>query len=385
MLYPFKRNDIFKNRIKTHPKCDFLIYDRKAYYNFKGTVTGQITSSVFPSPGSVNLYEMNIDRAPADYIYPFVTKDGSLATFKTISTSDFNSDFQYGDTITGSYRMESSLDHTFYAASAARPYIDALRNTLDYRAIRSKHLEYNGSHGDKSTQPLSLISVPSIFYGSSIKKGTVECKFYISGTLAGHLKDINENGELIQILPVGSTGSGSVGGVVLYEEGFLIMTGAWALDAGHTEPYVAGAAATTPKWEYFGSHGSTGVGENLISSSFGISFEGTNYIPTLTMLAHAPKGELNHSNNPTFITHGQEQKLSPTTGSRGYVENSSITIKNTVESLYADPTGSFRKQTYISKIGIYDENRNLIGVAKLAKPLRKREIDAYTFKLKLDF
>ena len=41
--------------------------------------------------------------------------------------------------------------------------------------------------------------------------------------------------------------------------------------------------------------------------SWGLSFSGTNYIPTLTMLAHAPKGELNHSNNPTFLEHGQDQ------------------------------------------------------------------------------
>ena len=60
-------------------------------------------------------------------------------------------------------------------------------------------------------------------------------------------------------------------------------------------------------------------------------------------------------------------------------------IKNIVSSSFADPTGSFEKQVYISKIGLYDKDRNLIGIAKLATPVRKREIDSYTFKLKLDF
>ena len=32
-----------------------------------------------------------------------------------------------------------------------------------------------------------------------------------------------------------------------------------------------------------------------------MEFEGINYIPTITMEALAPKGELNHSNNPTFV------------------------------------------------------------------------------------
>jgi hypothetical protein len=35
-------------------------------------------------------------------------------------------------------------------------------------------------------------------------------------------------------------------------------------------------------------------------------------------------------------------------------------------------------------VGIFDEDKNLIGVAKLANPVMKKEIDEYTFKLKLD-
>ena len=42
------------------------------------------------------------------------------------------------------------------------------------------------------------------------------------------------------------------------------------------------------------------------------------------------------------------------------------------------------RQTFISKIGIYDENKNLIAIAKLATPLRKEEKDEFVFKLKLD-
>ena len=33
---------------------------------------------------------------------------------------------------------------------------------------------------------------------------------------------------------------------------------------------------------------------------------------------------------------------------------------------------------------IYDKDKNLIGIAKMATPVRKTESDQYTFKLKLD-
>ena len=113
------------------------------------------------------------------------------------------------------------------------------------------------------------------------------------------------------------------------------------------------------------------------------------------MLAHAKKGELNHSNNPTYIKYNQ-QKHFTSTGSAAaayswggdtmdsYIENKELQIKNTVKSKYAYHSASFEKQTYISKIGIYDKDRNLIAVAKLATPVRKREDEEYTFKLKLD-
>ena len=59
-------------------------------------------------------------------------------------------------------------------------------------------------------------------------------------------------------------------------------------------------------------------------------------------------------------------------------------IKNVVSSSFANHTASFSKETYISKIGIYDENRNLIAIAKLATPVKKTDARGLTFKLKLD-
>ena len=102
------------------------------------------------------------------------------------------------------------------------------------------------------------------------------------------------------------------------------------------------------------------------------------------MLAHAKRGYLNWSNNPTHIEYGQI--TGSATGSTFYKESDSIAIKNTISSSFAscDYTASFKKQTFINKIGIYDKDRNLIAIAKVATPVRKLETDEYTFKLKLD-
>ena len=391
--YTFNENDTFYNRIETHPYVQFYINDSKIYYNNKQEREGKFTQNEKHIPvGSISLYELNIDRPSGHLIYPFITKGGSRTAFKTVSLKDFNQ-FQYGDTISGSYPLDAGISRDYFDGATAdvvgttvnKPMLFALKNTLNYYKYLSRHYEYNSSYfgWDKGAQNMSFISIPSIFYGSSIKKGTMSLKFYITGTLAAECKDIKRNGELVQTGPLGSTGSGSVAGVVLYNEGFVLLTGSWNI-SGHQEDYVVGGGNTTAKWIYFGTTGSY-PSHNVPSSSFDMSFQGTNHVPVLTMLAHAPKGQLNHSNNPTYIEYVDRKKRGqPRAGKYRFAEWSDIEIKNTISSSFADPTGSFEKQTYISRIGIYDKDKNLIGVAKVANPVKKTEDREFTFKLKLD-
>jgi hypothetical protein len=335
---------------------------------------------------------MNIDRSGSDWgpsapgklgadIYPFVTKDGSQSGFKTTSTSNFNSDFAYGDQMTGSYPLSASISADLHT-STTRPRIVALRNTLNYyKTTLSPYYDYlYYSASDAGINTVNLISIPSIFYGSSIKKGTVDLKFYVSGTLIGQLKDEKQDGELIQTGPAGSTGSGSVAGTILYNEGFIALTASHNLHSEVKDYYTGSGGTEDPSWTFFALTGSSAV-----SASFNISFQGTNYVPTLTMFAHANRGELNHSNNPTFLDYDYTGSHIPVTGAAQFVERKDIPIKNVVKTPWIEPTGSFTKTTYISKIALYDEKKNLIAIAKLAKPVKKTEDRDFTFKLKLDF
>ena len=103
------------------------------------------------------------------------------------------------------------------------------------------------------------------------------------------------------------------------------------------------------------------------------------------MFAHANRGELNHSNNPTFLDYGSTGSHIPVTGAAQFVERKDVPIRNIVKTPWIEPSGSFKKTTYISKIALYDEKKNLIGIAKLATPVKKTEDRDFTFKLKLDF
>ena len=136
--------------------------------------------------------------------------------------------------------------------------------------------------------------------------------------------------------------------------------------------------AVNPSWFNFGVTGSTAKAPN---SSFHLQLSGTSYIDTLTMFAHARENKLNYSNNPTFLTSSIYQYTAESTV---FTENPENKIKNIVSSSHSTYSASFEPITYISKVGIYDEDRNLIAIASVARPVRKREKDSYTFKLKLD-
>ena len=391
-LYKFKQSDVLHNTIKVHPQNQFFIFDRKLYYNLETPEPGVFIDPVKHVPqGHLSLYELNIDRPPDPdplLVYPFVNKGGNLLSFKTVSGKEFWAKL-WGDKASNTYPLSASLSIDRLDGDHVR--IGALKNTINYYAPLSRHYVFNSpatelyrDFGD-FTKKTNLISIPSIFYGSSIKKGSIELNFYITGTLLAQLRDEKRNGELIQTAPVGSSRYGCTEGIVLYNEGFLLLTGSDFLHAEHKEKY-DGTNLSRPVWNVFGTTGSSGAnGQNVVSSSFAINFSGSDYINTITMLAHASKGELNHSNNPTYLKSGSVHgHLNPHFSPIRYKEDETLQIKNVVSSSYADPTGSFQKTTYISKIGIYDKDKNLIAITKLASPIKKSPNRDFTFKLKLD-
>ena len=302
-----------------------------------------------------------------------------MSSFSTVSTSDFNLDFVFGDEIQGSYPLTASIsvdryDTAFIGDKKKRLF--ALKNTLDYYTTLSPHFAYSSSFSDKTAEKLNIISIPSIFYGNSIQKGSVRLKYYVTGNLIAEAADKLNNGVLYQTTASGDTATDGIIGLVLYNEGFIILTSSTGIH-WHKEAYGTGAGEVSASWHYFGVTSSLAGSP---SSSFALNFNGENYIQTVTMFAHAKERKLNFSNNPTFLS----SSITAVSQSEIYHEDAEMPIKNIVSSSYKNHSASFKPITYISKVGIYDENKNLIAVASLANPVRKLEDRSYTFKLKLD-
>jgi len=134
-------------------------------------------------------------------------------------------------------------------------------------------------------------------------------------------------------LVTGSDGRALVAGYVFYDEGLIVFThpsGSWHLEN------LSQSFATTPR--------------------FGVRFDGDTIMQSYVFMCRMAPGDVNASNNPTFY--------------------------------YVDAAGKrwIRSpgQTYITAVGIYNEERELVAVAKVAQPIRKRDQDNLDIRLKLD-
>ena len=392
----FSDKDLIYNTIVAKPDINFTIHSGTVYYQFDRPRTGSFDNKIKHMPsGHVSAYELNIDRPSGSLIHSFIEKSSTRYAWKTISTNDFDDNFQflYGDKLEGIYPLTSSISRGYipsgnwHSSSQEAPvhenkkYILALKNPLEGQGV----LGAKSAFGPLGTQTTNLINIPGIFYGSGIDRGSVEINLFITGTLCATAVDKYRDGRMIE---VSGSSVGTEVGHVIYKHGVLILTGSHSLNDDCQELYFSTSTATNPNWLSFGT-GVPQFGDSLShgippSASYEIKFKAVNKIPTLTMYAYAKMGENNYSNNPTFL-----ENLDETSPISHLTKNQFSEAKNKIKKInkspYADHEEKFENITYISKIGIYDKNKNLIAVATLANPAKKTEKRDYMFKIGIDF
>jgi len=563
--YEFSEDDKFINTFKAFPQFNHYAVSGNVYFNslpqFAGTINTGLTDILQQDARyeGISLYEYNVDRLE-NFIYPFVYKLG----YGSIGWKPPSEHNPWAGESQGSRLIHKPKGPV--TGTISRSYDQTTQQLgfgINMRAsalvTASKKYRFLSNHFDLpqsivNAKLLNFIYIPSIFYGSTIKRSTVKLDFYFTGSLVGTLEDVGGRGELIQT--VGDNGNGEVAGLIFYDEGVIMLTGSWDINQNNAFRPGQFEGLTFPQWiHYFSSINDEAkfvpFNDPLISNvscSYGLSYQGMQNTECLTLMAHAPAGEVNYSNNPTFYTHrpktsvvfnfeSQPQFQVPTapvdlyllfalgvpveagglgirhkiklffnTPSVGFIpipnthdifiDARTITaeqmaslvadaINGTTNSLiqfgsgvstglgmgirqlyaevdttdpkkinvwigsYTDPvqsgpgmfieiitdpaanalafnpllnyqplythvpttlyltssngfleqtapltnivsssvqnfSASYEPTTYISKIGLYDEDKNLIGIAKLAKPIKKENRDSYTFKLKYD-
>jgi len=90
-----------------------------------------------------------------------------------------------------------------------------------------------------------------------------------------------------------------------------------------------------------------------------ISFNNTTELNSTIYFCRANHNEFNYSSNPTYLT------------------GSKIRVKN--ENILAPP------KAYVTTVGLYSADNELLAVAKLSEPLRKDPSNELTLRVRLDY
>lgn len=401
-MYKFKENDVFHNTVIARPLYKFTLYSGSLLIN------RQVDTGIYET-GSVRIGDLNLTPTSNLTVTTNLPAGFSKMTDTNVVTGSMVSSFTLNRHFV--YNTGTTYDTDYTPTTTIFKFL-SLKNSIDLRRDRAPAFDFslyfnNGglpqSTKDETTQgtdaskaspkqSLNLLTYDNIFYGDQISPGSITASFYRDGEIIAQATDPNKNGELVEQINT-TQGVGSTVGFVLYEEGAIVFTATSSLSSDQ-EPYIQPIESSTSpvlddsKWIHFGSYLKTAASGNPITgSAYELEFEGTQPKETLTMFAHAPKNELNWSNNPTYLVQSGDNSKSQyldETGSNVYIENENVYVKNIVSSSFSTYSASFDAVTYIRSIGVYDKDRNLIAMAKVANPVKKTVEQDYTFKLKLD-
>lgn len=148
-------------------------------------------------------------------------------------------------------------------------------------------------------------------------------------------------------------------GIYYPDNGIIVLNGK-ALDASAS--FTSSRSFANPTSSFLGDNSAyklfTSIsGAMSISSSFGFQGRTSEVVSSTYYFARIYSEEFNYSNNKSFVTSSNAIK-------RYFVQ---------------DPT------TYITTIGMYDNNNELLAVAKLSKPIKKTFDREIVVKIKLDY
>jgi len=164
----------------------------------------------------------------------------------------------------------------------------------------------------------------------------------------------------------GSISAGNTYGLVYPDLGLIILNGDMlnksasfnTVSASYTVTGSSPVPGGDNAWKLYTSIS----GAAAINASNGFTARNQETIKSQIVFVRAFNNEYNFTTNPTFVTQS-----------------------STGATVFAQPTMNNNPQVYITSVGLYDNQYNLVAVAKLSRPLLKSFDRELLIKIKLDF
>ena len=147
-----------------------------------------------------------------------------------------------------------------------------------------------------------------------------------------------------------------VGGIVFYQAGVMVLTSSiWA----GTSDFFSASTGTSSFDEQLVSGSISGSADAFRHRMQNLQLNNTTEINSTVYFCRMPHNKFNYSSNPTYLNAGQVRVKN------GNRQNSPI--------------------SYVTTIGLYNSQNELLAVAKLSEPLRKDPTQELTLRVRLDY
>jgi hypothetical protein len=338
-------------------------------------LTGSIVSGTY-SEANIKNYSHGMFQSVYDY--PFLS-----------SSANHIFDLAVG------YHSDSSLSSSASTQNTKKINIyNQMAQTLvgydDSGNIRKFDRDGNFATTTDKMDSVFFLNFSRLLSKDEIKKGSFQLGLNVSGTYGTAqqtvtLQDANASTDYRTNSPAGEYGllfTASTGdpsgddvaqGLIYYQAGVAVITSSvWFEGAGHSDDSTDLVVA-----DYFGTI-NAGAGNNtyssfeasLVSGSISgscdgirnrienIQFNNTTELNSTIYFCRANHNEFNYSANPTYLS------------------NSKIQVKD---------TSLDNPISYITSVGLYSADNELLAVAKLSEPLKKDPTNELTLRVRLDY
>lgn len=150
--------------------------------------------------------------------------------------------------------------------------------------------------------------------------------------------------------------TGSAVGLIYYQAGMMVLTS--SVFGGGTQFLQSGSTDQTVSQALTGSS-TQDFADNIRSRIKSIDFNNTVELNSQIYFCRIDSGDFNYSSNPTYLSSSQ------------------IRVKN------GDATNE--PVSYITTVGLYSNNNELMAVAKLSEPLKKTPQNSMILRVRLDY
>ena len=341
-------------------------------------ITGTIVSGTYTEGGTLRLgYETNIKNYShgmfeSVYDYPYLSSSANHIFDLSIGVSTNSGRLTASSAMTGAKGdMYNELCQMLagYDTTTGSVYVEGstMREVfiINFARLLSKD-EIQPASGSF----VSKFSVESASLGSTTmtKKVIVFDKDGTSG-----VKTNSPAGEFNTLYATSSFGGGAListapqpAGLIFYQAGIAVITSSIFQESFNGASGVAGANATMTRppanravKAMFSQTNISGACNALRNRMFDVDFNNTTELNSTIYFCRANRTEFNFSSNPTYLT------------------SSKIRVRD--ENVENPPI------SYITTVGLYGQDNELLAVGKLREPLKKTPSDEFTLRVRLDY